>query len=1506
MATIAFEQNIIDNYSSHKQYSRNHNVAPIRRLETGDFDEVNQLFNGTIVTLPDTDFNQGGLQLGLRSLECKELVIGDITTDWNVYNSSSVDVSTGYAETLGLEVAVAPFSLTCSADYSWELTQIGFVRGSGNLVAISTNSSAKFRIDFNSELGFQNDFPSNIDFQTCEATINIDDINFQGGLIGEILSLAENLISNFVEDQVKKLICDKLIEAGPPAFNKFFNRTSSKINEWMKPVPSELADPLYFERNVFSTNQTLVNFKNGTNDSSAVDGSLSNLVPFVLNQVSSFLGRKTTDSDLYFNILLRKTNILDENGALEFKFDGSDKIPAFQTDPVLFSAENPIQIDIKMNGVRVTGLDNATNITAMNPIGAQTLQNLLSWDALDFEFDLSVSLKPSASPEALFYNPEPREVFENISVSLTFYDITAEASLFLAIDTNKLDSLQLGSLMRINNIFPCILETVEAVQVTGLEASFSNYTKPILSGFESPGLERLAISAMDAALVAFEPTVQQSFPNILQGLVRKALNDRVLPSLTENRTCPTAATQLNDTSLIDLRDLILPESESKQAGGTGNSQYGNLFPSLYKIIQDEFLSNETKLIQSINDQLSSFTSSKSGTAGGWLLQKDLLNVDNRIHAGGLDARIQLRAYDAYIKNLNTVGSPLTVLEPVDATLLNSSATIGEQNPLSLGMSLIVALSTGNVNISNDLEISIGLDQLQLLATAVLKLSAKELLEFPMRDILNLNCWLATIPAPQLDSYGVSTDRSAQSLGLLEFVSSIEKLHLNVTCKQCSGSKWSELSELLKTESNTDEVTKIATQILALGTKLAEGEVLSVSIDRALNEAPKKCPHSPQFIQNYTKEEYVPFEVVPSEGSTSFLVSLVLVCTGLLVAILVIHWIITSIVRRRHMKWVDNLNQQQIVLLCKHQKEQKEKETRINQSTVSMFLSSSIPLIVRVAMPITILGNIAFFLTGHFSLGASITILVSLGGQTLRSDNFFSFSMIQSIGQIWNAGGRALAMIIVLASVAWPYTKQLVSLTLWFTPTNLVSVSRRGSIFLWLDILAKWSMVDVFVLVVTIVCLKITIQSPGVAFLPDDFYQIDLLVVPKWGLYANMIAQLISQISSHFIIHYHRRIVEDAESRYLLSCNTDTDSEDQENPRPTSSVDGRPISSLTQQWNHDDKKTERLCTYAFRRIHRAESGNLIVRRYVNPLLVMLAVTVSVLVTVGCVLPLFSVNILGFVGVLVESGQRFQAADTGYSVFGVIQVLFEQANLTGSTTDYIGLGSLSVLVVGSVLVVPILQAIALIVQWFATLNQQQRHRLSVWTEILAAWQYVEVYVISIVIASWQLGPISEFIVNPYCKSLQNVFRQLVFYGMYKAEDAQCLKTDITVEPTFYILFVASLSLALLNIFVVQATMQYTNELNDVDAMVTVSNELHNDIVAKNGEFTKENIDVVPVQFTDRFRWTLCNYKNIVHQTSLMNGELNADNESFNSIQSNKYIPDDEAHEYGADGSHEIASA
>jgi Paraquat-inducible protein A len=251
----------------------------------------------------------------------------------------------------------------------------------------------------------------------------------------------------------------------------------------------------------------------------------------------------------------------------------------------------------------------------------------------------------------------------------------------------------------------------------------------------------------------------------------------------------------------------------------------------------------------------------------------------------------------------------------------------------------------------------------------------------------------------------------------------------------------------------------------------------------------------------------------------------------------------------------------------------------------------------------------------------------------------------------------------------------------------------------------------------------------VSYLPGGLYQIDLLVIPKWGLYANMIAQLICQISSHYIIHYHRRIIEDASNRHLRAQRTESEDDDDDCAK-----------DLVSQARGLPGNPEKLCYHAFRRAHRGESDKLVARRVVSPMLLVTALFSAAMIVIGCIVPTFSIDILGIVGVMVESGQAFVDAKISYSVISMIQALFEQASLTGSFKDYLGLGSLSFLVVLSVLVVPIVQLLALLIQWLAPLTQFQRHRLSVSLEILQAWQYIEVYLLAVLVGSWQLGAIS----------------------------------------------------------------------------------------------------------------------------------------------------------------------
>lgn len=88
-------------------------------------------------------------------------------------------------------------------------------------------------------------------------------------------------------------------------------------------------------------------------------------------------------------------------------------------------------------------------------------------------------------------------------------------------------------------------------------------------------------------------------------------------------------------------------------------------------------------------------------------------------------------------------------------------------------------------------------------------------------------------------------------------------------------------------------------------------------------------------------------------------------------------------------------------LHKQQHDEDAKQEGINESTTSMFRSDMIPLWVRLFMPVVILGTIGFFISGHLSLGATVSILISIGGQPFRTENFYDFQLLTGTIDIWN-------------------------------------------------------------------------------------------------------------------------------------------------------------------------------------------------------------------------------------------------------------------------------------------------------------------------------------------------------------------------------------------------------------------------------------------------------------------------------------------------------------------------
>lgn len=511
------------------------------------------------------------------------------------------------------------------------------------------------------------------------------------------------------------------------------------------------------------------------------------------------------------------------------------------------------------------------------------------------------------------------------------------------------------------------------------------------------------------------------------------------------------------------------------------------------------IDEETGLSDANGALIAPLTKTQSKEAGKVSFPGDIFATDTRVQVGGLDALINLRLYDAYVRNLDTVGAPLSILEPIEGkdTELSNTATFGKSEPVQVGFQFYISVSDPNSEIRNDLSVGVDLDSIFVLVDALLKLSEDRFFTIPVRHLTDFNCWLYMLPAPALDARGISKAGELSSLALTKLDASIGRVRLNVTCNDCTSPGMDDLSNLLSTTEAADAATDVANMLFDYITNMLGGDYLQDRFDMLLNDAEHKCPISPLYDPGYVAPEYAPFESPEQETSLRALILLAISAGIIIFAVLFVMTCVKCIVRRRHRRWIRRLEGRKVQALLQLQLKQISKETELNEASQSLFRSGEVPVYIRWGMPVVILGNIGFFLSGHLSLGATVNIEAHLAEQEFTVENFFEFSMLRSTLEIWDAGGKELAVMIFIFSVIWPYTKQLITMAVWFASPRVLPISRRGSTLLWLDTLAKWSMVDIMSLIVTIAGFRISVKSPEVGFLPPNFYGLDLLVVPMW-------------------------------------------------------------------------------------------------------------------------------------------------------------------------------------------------------------------------------------------------------------------------------------------------------------------------------------------------------------------------------------------------------------------------
>jgi Paraquat-inducible protein A len=369
-------------------------------------------------------------------------------------------------------------------------------------------------------------------------------------------------------------------------------------------------------------------------------------------------------------------------------------------------------------------------------------------------------------------------------------------------------------------------------------------------------------------------------------------------------------------------------------------------------------------------------------------------------------------------------------------------------------------------------ISIDLHRAKALFNLMLKVSEKRLIEFPLRDFLNQYCWGSLVPAPMLNEKGIRPEGEGATVFLNDLALSVEQLDLSISCVDCGTRGIQDLADSLAKPASDTALTEIGNLVVEYGLAIITGNLVQNEIDRGLNDAATRCPHDPRFVAyDADPVSYEELNFDRAVGTDSLLFILMGVLFGLILVITIVSTAVRCIVKRRHAKWLRTLPIQSIHAIKRQQQADKQMEKVLNENTTSMLTTPELPRAVRLSIPIIIIGNIAFFISGHLSVAAEVGFSFEIAGEDFKLERLFEFTIISTTIGMWEAGAKEMAIFICIFAVIWPYTKQVASLFCWCLPPGKLSISTRGSTYLILDALAKWSIVDIFVLLITMVAFR---------------------------------------------------------------------------------------------------------------------------------------------------------------------------------------------------------------------------------------------------------------------------------------------------------------------------------------------------------------------------------------------------------------------------------------------------
>ena len=435
----------------------------------------------------------------------------------------------------------------------------------------------------------------------------------------------------------------------------------------------------------------------------------------------------------------------------------------------------------------------------------------------------------------------------------------------------------------------------------------------------------------------------------------------------------------------------------------------------------------------------------------------------------------------------------------------------------------------------------------------------------------------------------------------------------------------------------------------------------------------------------------------------------------------------------------------------------------NERLVALSARNGVTAFFRVFVPLAIVADIACFIAANILYAAEEKFEVDGPPPSfnISATTVFNFNLGDSVHLMWTSGAKFIASIIAILSGAWPYAKLLSMLFMWFIPGKRSTQTRM---LWWLDVLGKWSFIDLFVMVIMTTSFKLS--SNMKAF--NTPMKIGCEVTD--GFYVFMVAAILSLLVTDMMV-------------WLLMYDSDASYDDEYNSLLDSDLSARERSRAKSMGG-----TRR--SLLAMDIAGSSAAKLVRCIAVSAV----CIVTGVLGLYGAFVPSFQLHYGGFLfNTTIPNFPIVPShpSDVNFTIVDLGTKLPSSVWNAGASGVYV----ITAVYITLAVIIPFIVPVLTLVLWAVPMYPVEQRRIRKALQFFTAWGSIDVMLLGIIAARVELNTLVQGTMSQLPPSVTNLM-----YGFCNAPaDAQCLtpavdchshclNVDVELMSGFWILLAA----------------------------------------------------------------------------------------------------------------------